>query len=76
MHGAVGLSPCEAPLTGSGYADEAALPSFAEMAVAQGSLERTQHSGVCQAPIYRQTSKPPPDASSSLSIWLLLLHTT
>lgn len=46
----------DAPIDGSVYADEAALPSFAQMAAAQGCLEQAQHSAVCMLPQNRQTS--------------------
>ena len=45
----------DAPVDGSVYADEAALPSFAQMAAGQGCLERPQHSTVGMLPHTRQT---------------------
>lgn len=40
----------DAPVDGSVYADEAALPSFAQMAAAQGCLERPQHGAAGMLP--------------------------
>ena len=56
MQGAVDFLPHHAHLAGSVYEDEAALPSFAETATAQGSLEGAQQSGVCKLPSNRQGS--------------------
>lgn len=54
MHNRPGPLTSDASVDGSVYADEAALPSFAQMAAAQGSLERPQHSAVCMLPHNRQ----------------------
>ena len=56
MQNPPGSLPTDAPVEGSSYADEAALPSFALLAAAQGSVQQPLHSAGCFLPSDRQAS--------------------
>lgn len=62
--------PTDAAVGGSVYADEAALPSFAQMAAAQGSLQQPLHSAGCIPSNDRQASLGSP-VTSDLCLTLI-----